>query len=138
MSNSRTRGARRGMGARRGAAKGAAKKSAAKKSGARVESFTPAEQRAARASRIYVTEAHPEGWLAHSEAGVDEPYWVHAEAPPSNRLSCECADFTFRAHRAPEFKCKHILAVLLYCGNLYIESRGASRAARGTADKRVA
>lgn len=135
MSDDKTRGARRGIGARRRTTKGAARKGATRKSGSRVESFTPAEQRAARAARIYVTEAEPEGWLAHSEGGVDEPYWVHAEPPPSNRLSCECADFTFRAHKDPGLKCKHIVAVILYCGNLYIESLVA---ARGTAGKRVA
>lgn len=130
MNDHKARGARRGARTRVAAAKGAR----TKKPSARVDTFTPAEQRAARASRIYVTEADPEGWLAHSEGGADEPYWVHADPPPSNRLTCECADFTFRAHKTPGFRCKHILAVILYCGNLYIESRAATRAA----DKRVA
>ena len=45
-------------------------KTTEQKRGAKVEQFTPAEQRSARADRVKVFAAEPDGWLAQSESGV--------------------------------------------------------------------
>ena len=84
------------------------------------EDFTPAEQRAARASRIEVSEADPYGWIAHSESDDKQNYHLFRD-PASKRLVCTCADFIFRGDANPGYECKHVSAVLKYIGRRYLE-----------------
>lgn len=59
---------------------------------AKVDDFTPAEQRAARSERVKVLEAEPYGWIAFSESGTAErEYHLFCE-PQTKHLACTCAD----------------------------------------------
>ncbi len=82
--------------------------------------FTPAEQRAARAARIEVSEAEPYGWIARSEAGDGGSYHLFCD-PAARRLVCTCADFIFRGDANPSYECKHVSATLKYIGRRYLE-----------------
>ncbi len=94
------------------------KKSRAK----RVEDFTPAEQRAARAARVEVSDAEPYGWIAHSEADRQHVYHLFCE-PHTKRLVCICADFVYRGDAEPGYECKHVSAVLKYVGHQYLQQQ---------------
>lgn len=83
-----------------------------------VRALTPAEQRAARAERVKVSEAEPYGWVARSESGK-EFYILYAD-PHVKRLVCTCADFIYRGKDDPHYECKHVAAVLKYVGRWYI------------------
>ena len=80
--------------------------------------LTPAEQRAAKAERVKVSEAEPYGWIAQSEAG-SEPYVLYAD-PHVRRLVCTCADFIYRGKDDPRYECKHVSAVLKFIGRWYL------------------
>lgn len=104
-----------------------------KKAAGRVQQFTPAEQRSARAERVKVFEAEPYGWIAQSESGVEPGYHLFRD-PDSKTLACTCADFIFRGNAEAGFECKHVAAVLKYLGRQYLRheydpSRQRARAA---------
>lgn len=82
--------------------------------------FTPAEQRAARAARIEVSEAEPYGWIARSERDGGGSYHLFCD-PAAKRLVCTCADFIFRGDTDPAYECKHVSATLKYIGRRYLE-----------------
>jgi hypothetical protein len=90
-----------------------------KKSAAKISTFTPAEERAARSERIEVDEAEPYGWMARSESGTEQDYHLFRE-PRTKRLACTCADFVFRGNAEPGYECKHVSAVLKYIGRRYL------------------
>jgi hypothetical protein len=90
-----------------------------KKAAARVQQFTPAEQRSARAERVRVFEAEPYGWIAQSELGAEAGYHLFCD-PSTHTLACTCADFIFRGNAEPGFECKHVAAVLKYLGRQYL------------------
>ena len=91
-----------------------------KKKATKVEAFTPAEQRAARAARIKVSEAEPYGWMARSESDAAETYHIFCH-PETKRLVCTCADFIFRGDAEPGYECKHVAATLKHIGRRYLE-----------------
>ncbi len=91
-----------------------------KKGRMKLKEFSPAEQRAARANRIEVSEAEPYGWIAHSEASGGGSYHLFCD-PVAKRLVCTCADFIFRGDAEPAYECKHISATLKYIGRHYLE-----------------
>ncbi len=91
-----------------------------KKKATKVEAFTPAEQRAARAARIKVSEAEPYGWMARSESAQGETYHLFCH-PETKRLVCTCADFIFRGDAEPGYECKHVAATLMRIGRRYLE-----------------
>jgi hypothetical protein len=62
-------------------------KTTTKKRGAKVQEFTPAEQRSARADRVKVFEAEPYGWIAQSESGVERGYHLFRD-PETRALAC--------------------------------------------------
>src|ERR1044071_7497030 len=84
-------------------------KATEKKRGAKIEQFTPAEQRSARADRVKVFEAEPYGWIAQSESGVERGYHLFRD-PDTRALACTCADFIFRGNAEPGYECKHVAA----------------------------
>ncbi|MBA2340352.1 MAG: hypothetical protein H0V88_08140 [Pyrinomonadaceae bacterium] len=86
------------------------------------EAFSPAEQRAARAARVEVSDAEPYGWMAHSEMDREHVYHLFCE-PQTKRLVCTCADFIYRGDAEPGYECKHISAVLKYIGHQYLQLR---------------
>ncbi len=86
---------------------------------AKVQEFTAAEQRSARAKRVKVFEAEPYGWIAQSESGSEAGYHLFCD-PATHTLACTCADFIFRGHDEPGFECKHVAAVLKYLGRQYL------------------
>jgi hypothetical protein len=90
-----------------------------KKAAGRVQQFTPAEQRSARAERVKVFEAEPYGWIAQSESGVEPGYHLFRD-PDSKTLACTCADFIFRGNAEAGYECKHVAAVLKYLGRQYL------------------
>ena len=90
----------------------------ARKQGSRAEVFSPAEQRAARAERVTVTEAEPYGWVAASISG-SEKYILYAD-PFHNRLFCTCADYIYRSKDGLAYECKHVTAVLKFIGRWYL------------------
>src|SRR5918992_386360 len=92
-----------------------------KKLAVKVSSFTPAEERAARAERIEVNEAEPYGWMARSESGTEQDYHLFCE-PRTKRLACTCADFVFRGNAEPGYECKHVSAVLKFIARHYLET----------------
>jgi hypothetical protein len=85
----------------------------------RVEAFTPAEQRAARAARIEVRDADPYGWIAFSESGAEQGYHLFVN-PETRRLVCTCADFIYRGDHEPNYECKHVTATLKYVARQYL------------------
>ncbi len=89
-----------------------------KKQSAELQSFSPAEQRAAKAERVQVTEAEPYGWVAESET-KQESYVLYAD-PYTKRLVCTCADFIYRGKDDPRYECKHVSAVLKFLGRWYL------------------
>lgn len=94
-------------------------KTTEKKRGAKVEQFTPAEQRSARAARVQVFEAEPYGWIAQSESGVERGYHLFRD-PETRALACTCADFIFRGNAEPGYECKHVAAVLKFIARQYL------------------
>jgi hypothetical protein len=95
-------------------------KTTAKQRGAKVQEFTPAEQRSARADRVKVFEAEPYGWIAQSESGVERGYHLFRD-PDTRALACTCADFIFRGNAEPGYECKHVAAVLKFIGRQYLK-----------------
>src|ERR1044072_4121393 len=95
-------------------------KTTAKKRGAKVELFTPAEQRSARADRVKVLDAEPSGWIAQSESGVERGYHLFRD-PETRALACTCADFIFRGNAEPGYECKHVAAVLKFIARQYLK-----------------
>lgn len=85
------------------------------------DAFTPAEQRAARSERVIVREAHPYGWMAHSEANAEQTYHLFRE-PETKRLACTCADFIFRGDADATYECKHITAALKFIAREYLKN----------------
>ncbi|MBI3651973.1 MAG: hypothetical protein HY231_13215 [Acidobacteria bacterium] len=81
--------------------------------------FTPAEQRAAKAERVKVSEAEPYGWIAESQSSR-ELYILYA-SPYTKRLVCTCADFIYRGKDDPDYECKHVTAVLKFIGRWYLQ-----------------
>jgi hypothetical protein len=90
-----------------------------KKSVTETTALTPAEQRAARAERIKVSEAQPYGWLAESESANEHGYHLFCH-PKTKQLVCTCADFIFRGKDEPAYECKHVSAVLKFIGRRYL------------------
>src|SRR5215218_4470653 len=95
-------------------------KTTEKKRGGKVEQFTPAEQRSARAARVKVFEAEPYGWIAQSESGVERGYHLFRD-PDTRALACTCADFIFRGNAEPGYECKHVAAVLKFIARQYLK-----------------
>ena len=95
-------------------------KTTEKKRGGKVEEFTPAEQRSARAARVKVFEAEPYGWIAQSESGVERGYHLFRD-PDTRALACTCADFIFRGNAEPGYECKHVAAVLKFIARQYLK-----------------
>lgn len=85
----------------------------------KVEEFTAAEQRSARAARVRVFEADPYGWIAQSESGSEPGYHLFRD-PETKHLACTCADFIYRGNAEPGFECKHVSAVLKFVGRRYL------------------
>lgn len=85
----------------------------------KAQTFTPAEQRAARSERVVVTDAEPYGWMAYSEANSEQSYHLFRN-PESKRLVCTCADFIFRGDADPTYECKHVSAVLKFIARRYL------------------
>jgi hypothetical protein len=90
-----------------------------KKKPAKIEEFSPAEQRAARSERIVVEEAEPYGWMARSEADAGNNYYLFRE-PDTKQLACTCADFVYRGNAEPGYECKHVSAVLKFIARQYL------------------
>jgi hypothetical protein len=80
--------------------------------------FSAAEQRAARAERVSVSEAEPYGWIAESESGK-ETYILYS-SPYTKRLVCTCADYIYRGKDDAAYECKHVSAVLKFIGRWYL------------------
>ena len=100
---------------------------------AKAHPFSPAEQRAARATRIKVSEAEPYGWIAYSESGTERDYHLFCD-PDTKHLACTCADFVYRGNAEPGYECKHVSAVLKFIAQQYLADqydpqRQAARAA---------
>ena len=109
------------------------KKTSGRKLLAKIHAFSPAEQRAARATRIKVFEAEPYGWIAHSESGTERDYHLFCD-PETKHLACTCADFVYRGNAEPGYECKHASAVLRFIAQQYLAyqydpQRQAARAA---------
>jgi hypothetical protein len=85
----------------------------------KIESFTPAEQRAARSERVEVRDADPYGWIAFSETGAEQSYHLFRN-PETRRLVCTCADFIYRGDHEPHYECKHVSATLKYIARQYL------------------
>ena len=85
------------------------------------ETFSPAEQRAARSVRVEVREAEPYGWLAYSEHDPSQSYHLFRD-PHSRRLVCTCADFIFRGEADGNYECKHVSAALKFIARAYLAS----------------
>ena len=90
-----------------------------KKQTLKSQTFTPAEQRAARSERVVVTDAEPYGWMAHSESHAEQNYHLFRN-PESKTLVCICADFIFRGDADPSYECKHVSAVLKFIARRYL------------------
>jgi hypothetical protein len=90
-----------------------------KRQAAKVEEFTPAEQRAARAARVLVDEAEPYGWMARSESDPASNYHLFCD-PGTKQLACTCADFVYRGNAESGYECKHVSAVLKYIARQYL------------------
>jgi predicted nucleic acid-binding Zn finger protein len=80
--------------------------------------FTPAEQRAAKAERVKVSEAEPYGWIAESESSKE--FYILYASPYTKRLVCTCADFIYRGKDESNYECKHVSAVLKFIGRWYL------------------
>jgi hypothetical protein len=89
------------------------------KNKAQNESYSPAEQRAARSERVRVAEAVPYGWLAFSETGEGEHYRLYLD-PATKHLACTCGDFIFRGNAEPGYECKHVAATLKFIARQYL------------------
>ena len=85
------------------------------------QAFSPAEQRAAKAERVRVSEAEPYGWIAESET-KKEAYVLYSD-PYTKRLVCTCADFIYRGKDDPHYECKHVSAVLKFIGRWYLANQ---------------
>jgi hypothetical protein len=85
------------------------------------EPLSPKELRGARAERIIITESGDGGWVAHSEAIINERYLLYVE-PENLALTCTCADYIFRGGDDKNYACKHSLATLRFIGRRYIET----------------
>ncbi len=85
----------------------------------RAESFSPAEQRAARSERIKVTEAEPYGWIAFSASDAKCVYHLFCD-PETKHLACTCADFIFHGNAELGYECKHVSAVLKFIARRYL------------------
>ncbi len=94
-----------------------------KKQTTKIQTFSAAEQRAARSERIEVYDAEPYGWIAFSETGAagDRGYHLFRN-PETRRLVCTCADFIYRGDAEPRYECKHISATLKYIARQYLET----------------
>ena len=90
-----------------------------KRQAAKIEKFSPAEQRAARSERVVVDEAEPYGWMARSESDPENNYHLFCE-PATKQLACTCADFVYRGNAEPGYECKHVSAVLKYIARQYL------------------
>jgi hypothetical protein len=90
-----------------------------KRQAAKVEEFSPAEQRAARAARIVVEDAEPYGWMARSESDPVSNYHLFRD-PETKQLACTCADFVYRGNAESGYECKHVSAVLKYIARQYL------------------
>ena len=90
-----------------------------KRLAAKTESFSAAEQRAARSERVRVFEAEPYGWMARSEAEGAQMYHLFRD-PETKHLACTCADFVYRGNAEPGFECKHVSAVLKFIARQYL------------------
>lgn len=90
-----------------------------KRQAAKIEKFSPAEQRAARSERVLVDEAEPYGWMARSESDPENNYHLFCE-PAMKQLACTCADFVYRGNAEPGYECKHVSAVLKYIARQYL------------------
>ncbi|HEX5705768.1 MAG TPA: hypothetical protein VFX96_00615 [Pyrinomonadaceae bacterium] len=88
---------------------------------AKLKTFSPAEQRAARAERIVVHEAEPYGWIARSESGDAHDYHLFCD-PETRHLACTCGDFIFRGNSDPGYECKHVVAALKFIARRYLAS----------------
>lgn len=86
---------------------------------AKTQTFSPAEQRAARAERIVVQEAEPYGWIARSESGDAQDYHLFCD-PETRHLACTCADFIFRGNSDFGYECKHVAATLKFIARQYL------------------
>ncbi|HEY0004847.1 MAG TPA: hypothetical protein VGB17_08545 [Pyrinomonadaceae bacterium] len=96
------------------------------------QTFSAAEQRAARSERIRVFEAEPYGWMACSESEGEQFYHLFRD-PETKHLACTCADFVFRGNAEPGFECKHVSAVLKYIGRHYLAYEYDPRSQRARA-----
>lgn len=103
-----------------------------KKRATKIETFTPAEQRAARSERIIVHEAEPYGWMARSESGTEQDYHLCRD-PQTKRLACTCGDFIFRGNAEPGYECKHVSAVLKHIARQYLATEYDPRHQRSRA-----
>ncbi len=88
----------------------------------KMQAFTPAEQRAARAERILVQEAEPYGWIARSESGDSQDYHLFCD-PETKRLACTCGDFIFRGSSDFAYECKHVVATLKFIARQYLTNQ---------------
>jgi hypothetical protein len=89
-----------------------------KKQAMEVRKFTAAEQRAAKAERVSVSEAEPYGWVAESRAGKES--YILYSSPFTKRLVCTCADYIYRGKDDPAYECKHVTAVLKFIARWYL------------------
>ncbi len=80
--------------------------------------FTAAEERAAKAERVNVSEAQPYGWVARSASGKE--FYILYSSPYTKRLVCTCADYIYRGKDDPDYECKHVSAVLKFLGRWYL------------------
>lgn len=91
------------------------------KAAAGSETFSATELRAARSQRVRVGEAEPYGWIATSGGDEAESYTLYAN-PQTHRLVCVCADYIFRGREDINYRCKHIVATLLFIATRYLEN----------------
>ena len=90
-----------------------------KKRTTKTETFTPAEQRAARGERVEVNDAEPYGWIARSETEGGQDYHLFCD-PDTGRLVCTCGDFIFRGGSDSAYECKHVVATLKFIARQYL------------------
>lgn len=93
-----------------------------KKQTTKLETWTPAEQRAARSERVVVYEAEPYGWIARSESGDSQDYHLFCD-PETRHLACTCGDFIFRGNADSGYECKHVVATLKFIARQYLASQ---------------
>jgi hypothetical protein len=94
-----------------------------KKSTIKEQTFTPAEQRAARSERVVVEEAEPYGWMARSDSGdAQQEYHLFCD-PETRHLACTCGDFIFRGNADFGYECKHVVATLKFIARQYLSNQ---------------